>query len=141
MTRRATFLALMASPFAFVKGLWAKPQPPSAITLMRQLMVVRDRLIPFWGNGKTEMTLHPDTEGNVEVVYVFRDGKTSHISGFLATKEMTVLDRNGGNPLLRHVADHFREWMLSMSYDVRMNSGPTQYPTEAELAALEGHHA
>jgi len=28
MTRRSTFLALLASPLAFVKGLWAKPLPP-----------------------------------------------------------------------------------------------------------------
>jgi hypothetical protein len=155
--RRSIITTLLIAPLGFMKGLFGKqpdqqrylrqeqmidkeslkeeyPENPTDI-LMRQLTTVKTQLIPFWGHGKTEMNLHPQDDGDVEVVYVYRQGNHSYISGFRATKDMAVPGPDNQNLLLIKVADHFREWMLSMPYEIRMHGGPTQYPTDAELAA------
>lgn len=110
-------------------------------TVIRQLQTVKEKLIPFWGHGRTTMEFAPDSSGNFVGKFIYRipDGE-SYMCKFQTTSDMAAAAASPEigvqNLLLAYIADTFREFMLSLPREIRMEGPGTQYPTNEELEEI-----
>lgn len=103
--------------------------------MMQQLTVVKEKLIPFWGHGRTTMEFAAEPSGDISGKYIYQvpDGEL-FFREFRIDSSMRRQNTDGSNPLLRYIADSFREFALSLPKHIRMDGPGTKYPKDTEIS-------
>jgi hypothetical protein len=109
-------------------------EPPTE-RIIRQLTFVKEKLIPFWGQGRTTMEFAAEPSGDISGKYAYQipDGE-SFVGDFHVPVLMAERNADNSNPLLKYIADNFREFMLSLPLEIRMWGPGTRYPKDSEFS-------